>query len=147
MAPFITTPAAATQIIRRGVRLRPGAQPAEGFVPDVERDQDQRQSVDEGRQHAGAVVAEGLARARARRPCRYTAPHDISSAREVGEVVTGFGEQRQAVRAKSGDYQQEDVDQRDYQRNTQNARGFLVTRVDVDMHALSLKGVWRRFNP
>src|ERR1035438_9882505 len=34
---------------------------AKGFVPDVKRDQDERGSIDERRQNAGAVVAESLA--------------------------------------------------------------------------------------
>ena len=68
MTPFITTPAAATIIINRGCTVTGTGEPVHGLDADPQGNGNQRGRIDEGRQHPGALVAEG---ARAHRPDGY----------------------------------------------------------------------------
>ena len=96
-------------------------QAVEGFVPDVERDKNQRDAVDECRQHSGTVVAEGLASVGAASLKVNGAPGE-QQGEEVRKIVASLGQQRQAVGLDACNHQQDDVRQRDHQRNAEHTR-------------------------
>ena len=146
MTPFITTPAAATQIITWGIHLHRCLQPLKCLVPDVEGNQNQGEAVDKRGQNPGPVVAKGLARA-ARPALQVHCPPGHQQSDEVGEVVPGFGEQRQTVGTQSGDHQQHDIGQRHCKRDLQQSRGFRVAyAASMNVHSFSLKGAPPSFN-
>ena len=120
---------------------RDGDQPAAGHVgrigeppggadEDDDRDHDQRDGVDEGGQDLGALEPE--AAVRRRRPAREQNRTRRDRERDdVGEVVAGVGEQREAAGEERRDDLDERVgrveDERDRQRPQRAAR----RRVDV----------------
>jgi hypothetical protein len=58
---------------------------------------------------------------------------------EVGEIVSGLGEQGQRMSADAGHDQQRNVGQSDRERDLQNPRG-AARAMRVHMHFLSLRG-------
>ena len=120
-----------------------GAETVHRFHGDPERDDDERGSVDEGSEDAGALVAEGaglVGRARLEVDRNKTE----QEGQEIGDVVAGFGEQRQRVSAQAGDEGDNDVGQRGGQRDAQDegcAVWTFVSRRRMPMHRDSVTGV------
>ena len=116
-----------------GMHIHRVQQAVEGLVPDIKRHQHQREAVYERCQHPGAVVAESLASV-GTASCEVNGPPGEQQGKEVGKVVARLGKQRQAMGLDPRDYQQDDVRQRDQQRNAEHARGCGVARAGVDVH-------------
>jgi hypothetical protein len=142
ITPFITTPAAATIIISRGCTITGIREPVHGLNADPERDDDERGGVDEGGQHAGALVAEG-----ARVVGRARLEVDRGKAEQQGQkirgVVAGLRQQRQRVRAQPRNERDHHVGERGHQREAQNIGCpicALSGRRRVDMHTPSVTG-------
>jgi hypothetical protein len=118
IAPFITTPAAATQIITWRAHAR-DAGSAERLVENKERNRHQRQRIDQRGQHSGAPVAIGLGGAR-RTAFQKHRDQRQQQRQKVGEVMSRLGKQRQRVRADAGHHQQDDVKHGDGERDAQH---------------------------
>ena len=102
MRPFMSTPAAATNIMMRGWTGDGMAEALDGFEGDPAGDDDQRERVEEGGEDAGALVAEGLlisGRA-GLKPDGDEGEHDGEGIRGI---VAGFRDEGEGVGAQAGD--------------------------------------------
>ena len=91
-----------------------------------------RERVDEAREHAGALVAEG-ALVGGGAGLEVDGEEAEREGEEVGDVVSGLGQQGEGVRAQTEDEGREDVEKRERQRQLEDAlhRG---VRLPVTMH-------------
>jgi hypothetical protein len=96
------------------------------FDADPEGDEDERGGVEKGRQHAGALIAKGLALG-GRAGLEVNRDEGERQGQEVGHVVAGFGEQRQRMRAQSGDQGKRHVEQRRQHGEPQHSACFSMT--------------------
>ena len=91
-------------------------QTAEGLVKDEERNRHQREGINQGREHARAMVAVGLGRAR-RTGLQIYGNQRKQESEKVGEVVSSLGKQGQGV----GKQTARQLDQQDDERERQSA--------------------------
>ena len=143
MMPFMATPAAATIIMRRGSTATGALRRCTASTAMAERDGDQRGGVDEGGKHAGPLITEGAGVVGGAR-LEIDGRKAEQEGEKIGDVMAGLGEQRQRVRAQSGDEGDDDVGQRGRERKAQDKRGspcVLARGGGVKMHRDSVTGV------
>src|SRR5215831_174436 len=114
------------------------ANSAHRLIKNKERYAHQRQRVDQGGEHTGAMVAVGLGGARRPR-LQINRGEGKQERKEVGKVMSGFRQQRQGMGSDAGDHQQYDIGQGDEQGNAQNLGRPLVPAVHVRVHVSSLR--------
>ena len=95
------------------------AEAMDGFNADPERDDDERGGIDEGGQHAGALVAEGPGVVGGAR-LEVDGGKAEQEGEKIGDVVAGLREQRERVGAQAGNEGDHDVGQRGHQREAQH---------------------------
>ena len=111
MAPFIRTPAAATIIIIRWLDGDRGGETVDGGYGDRAGEDNQGERVDEGGKDTGALVAEGLVGGGGT-GLQVDGDEAEAECEEVGEIVAGFRQQRERMRAEAEPGGREDVEQR-----------------------------------
>ena len=119
-----------------------GAEPVHGLHADPQRDDDQRACVDERRQHAGALVAEGSGVV-GRAGLEVDGDKAEQESQKIRDVVARFRQQRQRVGAQSGNEGDHDVSERGRQRDAQNQSCpgcALASGRCVEMHEVSVTG-------
>ena len=119
------------------------AKTVHGFHGDPKRDGDEGGGVDEGSEDAGALIAEGASVVGGAR-LKIDGGKTEEEGEKVGDVVAGFGEQRQRVSAQTGDEGDDDVGQGGGQRDAQDQGCAVCTFVSgrwLPMHSNSVTGV------
>ena len=120
MAPFIRTPAAATAIMMRGWTATGAYDAMDGGEGDPCGEEDERERIDEGGEHARALVAEGLL-VGGGAALEVDGDEGEPNGQHVREVVAGLGDEGEGVRAQAEVERRRDVAQSGGERDEENA--------------------------
>ena len=91
--------------------------------PDCDADQGKR--IDERGQHSSAAITKGFFIG-GRAAMEIDRDKGQQQRQKVGSIVAGFGDQRQAVGAKSDQQREQDIAKGEHQRNAKDALGLIV---------------------
>src|ERR1039457_3293754 len=123
----------------------------DGRIKDEPGDNHQGYGIDEGGQHSGTPPSVGFG-AGGRPLAEKGGDPGEQERKEVGDIMSGFGEQRQAVRPESRSQQQDNIGQSTSQGKAQHPRGERGMSVamgvsGVEMHGWSLRRCAPGFKP